>query len=60
MKLTFVVRVHSVPKTSLHNRITGKVVHGVKPGLKQYFSPEEETEIAQFACEYASVGCGQT
>ena len=36
------------------------VVHGVKPGPKQYLSPEEETEIAHFAIECASAGCGQT
>ena len=53
-------RLHGVPKTSLHNRIKGKVVHGVKPGPKQYLSAEEETELAEFAIEAASVGCGQT
>ena len=51
---------HGVPKTSLHNRIKGKVIHGVKPGPKQYLSVEEETELAEFAIEAASVGCGQT
>ena len=47
-------RAHGVPKTSLHNRIKGKVVHGVKPGPKQYLSVEEETELAEFAIEAAS------
>ena len=47
---------HGVPKTSLHNRIKGKVVHGVKPGPKQYLSVEEEIELAEFAIEAASVG----
>ena len=55
--ITTAVRVHGVPKTSLHNRIKGKVIHGVKPGPK---SVEEETELAEFAIEAASVGCGQT
>ena len=58
--ITTAVRVHGVAKTSLHNRIKGKVVHGVKPGPKQYLSAEEETELAEFANEAASVGCGQT
>ena len=58
--ITTAARVHGVPKTSLHNRIKGKVVHGVKPGPKQYLSVEEETELAEFAIEAASVGCGQT
>ena len=36
-------RLHGVPKTSLHDRIKGRVVHGVKPGPKPYLSTEEET-----------------
>ena len=32
----------------------------VKPGPKPYLSAEEETELAEFAIEAASVGCGQT
>ena len=58
--ITTAARVHSVPKTSLYNRIKGRVVHGVKPGPKPYLSAEEETELAGFAIEAASVGCGQT
>ena len=34
--------------TSLHNRIKGRVIHGVKPGPKQYLSAEEETEIITY------------
>ena len=51
-------RVHNVPKISLHNRIKGKVIYGVKPGPKQYLNAEEETELAKF--EASSVGCRQT
>ena len=39
----------------MHNRIKGKVIHGVKLGPKQYLSAEEETELAEFAIEAASV-----
>ena len=49
--ITTAARVHVVPRTSLHNR------DGVKPG---YLSTEEETELAEFAIETASVGCGHT
>ena len=38
----------------------GKVIHGVKSGPKQYLSAEEETELAEFAIEMASIGCPQT
>ena len=58
--ITTAARVHGVPRTSLYNRIKGRVIHGVKPGPKQYLSTEEETELAEFAIEAASVGCGQT
>ena len=58
--ITTAARVHGVPKTSLFNRVKGRVIHGVKPGPKQYLSTEEETELAEFAIEAASVGCGQT
>ena len=57
--ITTAARVHGVPKTSLHNRIKGKVIHGVKPGPKQYLSVEEETELAKFAIEAASVSFGK-
>ena len=33
--ITTAARVHGVPRTSLHNRIKGKVIHGVKSGPKQ-------------------------
>ena len=39
-------RVHGVPRTSLYDRIKGRVIHGVKPGPKQYLTVEEETELA--------------
>ena len=58
--ITTAARVHGVPRTSLYNRIKGRVIHGVKPGPKPYLSMEEETELAEFAIEAASVGCGQT
>ena len=57
--ITTAARVRGVPKTSLH-RIKGKVIHGVKSGPKQYLSAEEETELAEFAIEMASIGCPQT
>ena len=40
-----------VPKTFLHDRIKGRVVHGVEPGPKPYLSAEEETELAEFAID---------
>ena len=59
LPITTAARVHGVPKTSLHNRIKERVLHGVKPGPKQYLSVEEETKLAEFTIETASVGYGQ-
>ena len=32
-------QLYKIPKTTLHDRISGKVLHGSKPGPKPYFSP---------------------
>ena len=58
--ITTAARVYGVPKTSLYDRIKGRLVHGVMLGPTPYLSAEEETELAEFAIETASVGCGQT
>lgn len=33
---------HSVPRSTLQRRITGRVMHGGNPGPKPYLSPKEE------------------
>ena len=54
LPISIATRVHGVPKTSLCNRIKGKVFHGIKSGPKQYLSAEEETELAEFAASILS------
>ena len=49
-----------VPPTTLKDRLSGRVHHGVKSGPKQYLSCEEETELATFLTSCASVGYGKT
>ena len=34
---------HEVPKTTLKNRLSGRVVHGTKPGPRRYLNSNEET-----------------
>ena len=51
---------HGVPPTTLKDRLSGRVQHGVKSGPKQYLSCEEETELATFLKSCASVGYGKT
>ena len=44
---------YSVPKSTLHDRISGKVSHGDKPWPKPLLSPVEEGEFANFLVEVA-------
>ena len=39
-----------VPKTSLYDRISGKVMHGVNPGPRPYLSNEEEKNLVCTSC----------
>ena len=50
---------HNVPRTTLQDRMLGKVVHGTKPGAKPYLNTEEEKELSEFIVESASVGYGK-
>ena len=53
-------RNHGVPKSTLHDRISGNVTHGDKPGPKQLLSPVEEAEFSDFLIEVAQAGYGKT
>ena len=52
--------VHGVPRTTLQDRVKGKVVHGVNPGPQPYLQPAEEKELSCFLAEVAAVGYGRT
>ena len=49
-----------VPRSTLHDRVSGKVVHGVKPGPKAYLDKEEEKELSSYLKHCAKVGYGKT
>ena len=51
---------HGVPRTTLQDRILGKVVHGTKPGPKPYLEPIEESELTNFLVDTAKAGFGKT
>ena len=53
-------KIYNVPKSTLHDRISGKVRHGDKPGPKPYLSSTEEKELADFLVDVAKVGYGRT
>ena len=39
---------HGVPVSTLRDRISGRVVHGTKPGPGPYLSSTEEAELSSF------------
>lgn len=45
-----------VPKSTLGDRISGRVVLGSRSGPKPYLSTEEEDELMQFLLRCASIG----
>ena len=51
---------HGVPRTTLHDRISGHVQHGKKPGPEPYLNREEEEDLVNFIEEVAEVGFGKT
>ena len=51
---------HCVLKTTLQNRVKGKVMHGVNPGPKPYLQQAEEKELSCFLTKVAAVGYGIT
>ena len=51
---------HGIPKSTLKDRISGRVLHGRKPGPKPYLTPVEEKELAEFVKSCAGLGYGKT
>lgn len=51
---------YSVPKTSLHDRVSGKVDIDARPGPNAYLSFEEEEELASFLLQCAKIGYPHT
>ena len=41
-------REYGIPVSTLHDRVSGKVVHGVKPGPRPYLTSGEEKELGPF------------
>ena len=51
---------HGIPKTTLKNRISGKVKHGTNPGPSSFLTKEEENELASFLTKACKMGQGKT
>ena len=51
---------HGVPASTLKDRVSGRVKHGVKPGPKPYLCLVEEHELGSFLKSCATMGYGKT
>ena len=47
---------HGIPKTTLKNRISGKVIHGTNPGPSSFLTKEEENELVSFLTKACKMG----
>jgi len=53
-------RKHGVPPSTLKDRLSGRVVHGSKPGPKPYLTTAAEEELAVKLIDAANIGYGKT
>ena len=51
---------YNVPKSTLGDRITGRVLPGSTSGPATYLTAQEEKELATFLCRSAAIGYGRT
>ena len=60
MKVNRASRVYEVPRTTLKDRLSGRVKHGTNPGPTPYLTCDEEAELATFLIECSGIGYGKT
>ena len=53
-------RDHGMPKTTLHDRVSGRVVHLINHSPKPYLNSAEEKELGSYLKHCAKVGYGKT
>ena len=53
-------RQHGVPPSTLKDCLSGRVLHGAKPGPRPYMGPSEEKELSEYLLASAKVGYGKT
>jgi len=51
---------YDLPPTTLKDRISGQVKHGMKPGPSGFLTPEEDQKLADFLVDYCKMGNGKT
>ena len=48
-------KIYQLPKTTLHDRVTGKVIYGAKSNPSSYLTSEEE-ELLKFLLKRSDIG----
>jgi hypothetical protein len=52
--------INGIPRSTLKDRLSGRVVHGTNPGPVPYLTKDEETELANHLLMAAEIGYGKT
>ena len=60
MRINKAASVFEVPPTTLKDRLSGRVKHGVNPGPTPYLSKVEEAELTSFLIQSSGIGFGKT
>ena len=55
-----VAALYGVPRTTLKDRLSGSVTHGVNPGPRPYLDSKEEKNLSEHLIEAAKLGYGKT
>ena len=51
---------HRVPRSTLKDQLSGRVIHGTKSGPKIYLSADEENELEKYLLQGSKIGYGKT
>ena len=51
---------YGVPRQTLGDRVSGKVIHGTNPGPNPFLTAGEEKELSSFLVDVAKAGYGKT
>ena len=60
MSVRQAAELHQVPKSTLGDRVSGRVLPGARSGPRTYLSSEEEEELVIFLSRVAQIGHGRT
>ena len=52
--------VYAVPKSTLADRVSGRIIHGSSSGVSKFLTDEEEEELVAFILGSASIGYSKT